>query len=242
MTMSILVIDVGGSNVKCLVTGETEPRVFESGPAMTPQRMVAQVSELTADWSYDAISIGYPGPVSRGSAARDPHNLGEGWVAFDFATAFGRPVRIINDAAMQALGSYDGGHMLFLGLGTGLGAAMVIDGIVHPLELAHLPFRKGRTYEDAVGERGLKRMGKRKWRKVVREVLDLFHEGLLPDSIVVGGGNAKKLDDLPPYAVPGHNANAFRGGFMLWSSTAVQAVPSAPLVGPVTGMTKPEPI
>jgi polyphosphate glucokinase len=188
------------------------------------------------------VSIGYPGPVSRGAAAREPHNLGDGWVAFDFAAAFGKPVRIINDAAMQALGSYEGGHMLFLGLGTGLGAAMVIDGIVHPLELAHLPFRKGRTFEDEVGERGLDRMGKKKWRKVVREVLDLFHESLLPDTIVVGGGNAKKLDELPPYAVPGNNANAFRGGFMLWSSTAVQAVPSAALVGPVTGMTKPEPM
>ena len=240
--MNILVIDVGGSNVKCLVTGETQPRVIESGPDMTPQRMVEQVTELTSDWSSDVISIGYPGPVSRGAAAQEPHNLGEGWVGFDFAGAFAKPVRIINDAAMQALGSYQGGHMLFVGLGTGLGAAMVIDGIVHPLELAHLPFRKGRTFEDAVGERGLKRMGKRKWRKVVREVLDLFHQSLLPDSIVVGGGNAKKLDELPTWAVPGNNANAFRGGFKLWSSTDVQPVQPAPLVGPVTGMTKPEPI
>jgi predicted NBD/HSP70 family sugar kinase len=218
--MNVLVIDVGGSHVKCLATGQTGPRVFDSGKLLTPQLMVEKVGALVADLSFDAISIGYPGPVSRGLLAAEPHNLGSGWVGFDFAAAFGKPVKVINDAAMQALGSYNGGHMLFIGLGTGLGSAMVMDGVVHPLELAHLPFRRWSTYEDEVGERGLERMGKRRWRKRVALILDLFYHGLLPDYIVVGGGNARKLEELPEYAVPGNNANAFRGGFLLWNAEA----------------------
>ncbi len=214
--MNVLVVDVGGTHIKILASGQAESRMFDSGTELTPAQMVAGVLELAADWTWDVVSIGYPGPVVDGRPTRDPHNLAPGWVGFDFAAAFGKPVRLLNDAAMQALGSYHGGRMLFLGLGTGLGSAMVLDGVVQPLELAHMPYRKHRTYEDWVGERGLDRLGKRRWRGVVAEVLELFHNALLPDYIVVGGGNAKKLQELPEWAVRGQNANAFRGGFLLW--------------------------
>jgi polyphosphate glucokinase len=216
--MNVLVVDVGGSHVKCLLSGQTEPRVFDSGPDMTPQDMVDGVLEVAADWSWNAVSIGYPGPVRENRPIGEPHNLAKGWVGFDFEGAFGVPVRIINDAAMQALGSYRGGRMLFLGLGTGLGSAMIIDNVIQPLELAHLPYRKGRTYEEWVGEEAMDRMGKRKWRKVVRNVVEMLSSALLPDYVVLGGGNARKLDELPPDTVAGENANAFRGGFLLWDS------------------------
>jgi predicted NBD/HSP70 family sugar kinase len=225
--MNVLVVDVGGSNVKCLVSGETRPRTMNTGPDFTPADLMAGLATLTSGWTWDAVSIGFPGPVTKNRVTKNPHNLGPGWVDFDFDAAFGKRVRVINDAAMQALGSYRGGHMLFLGLGTGLGSAMVIDGAIHPLELAHLPYRRRRTYEDTLGDRGLDRLGKRRWRKAVGNVLELMNNALLPDYIVVGGGNAKKLESLPPYAVLGTNANAFRGGFMLWNQTLPEDAASA---------------
>jgi polyphosphate glucokinase len=210
-----LVVDVGGSSVKILATGQHERRAFASGPTLTPKRMVSEVKKLAGDWKYDVVSIGYPGPVLHGRPVAEPHNLGRGWVGFDFAAAFGCPVKVINDAAMQALGSYRGGKMLFLGLGTGLGSAMVVDGIVEPMELAHLPYRKG-TFEDYVGRAGLERHGKKKWRRHVADVVARLIAALEPDDTVIGGGNAAKLDLLPPHTRLGDNANAFRGGFRLW--------------------------
>jgi polyphosphate glucokinase len=214
--VNILTLDVGGAHVKLLVSSQCEPREFESGPAMTPALMVGQVQRLTADWSFEAVSIGYPGLVVHGRIAAEPKNLGKGWIGFDFGGAFGRPVKIINDAAMQALGSYNGGRMLFLGLGTGLGSAMIVDGLLEPMELAHLPYRKGRSYEDYVGAAGLKRLGKQKWRKHVWAVVDLLRKALEPDYVVVGGGNARKVGSMPAGVRPGENANAFKGGFRLW--------------------------
>ena len=213
--MNILVVDVGGTNVKILATGHEEPRRFPSGPTLAAEQMVAGVIELAGDWQYDVVSIGYPGFVMRGRPIAEPHNLAPGWVGFDFQTAFGCPVKIINDAAMQALGSYKGGKMLFLGLGTGLGAAMVVDDIVEPMELAHLPYRKG-TFEDYVGKRGLDRKGKKKWRKHVADVVAKLVAALEPDDVVLGGGNVKNLKELPPGCRAGENANAFLGGFRLW--------------------------
>jgi polyphosphate glucokinase len=213
--MNILVVDVGGTNVKILATGHEEPRKCPSGPTMTSEQMVVTVKELAGDWPYDVVSIGYPGFVVRGRPIVEPHNLAPGWVGFDFQTAFGCPVKIINDAAMQALGSYKGGKMLFLGLGTGLGAAMVVDGIVEPMELAHLRFRKG-SFEDYVGIRGLERQGKKKWRQRVADVVAQLAAALEPDDVVLGGGNVKKLKELPPGCRAGDNANAFLGGFRLW--------------------------
>jgi polyphosphate glucokinase len=183
---------------------------------MTPFKMVRIVKELTADWTYEAVSIGYPGPVVRGKIAGEPKNLGRGWIGFDFAKPFGCPVKLINDAAMQALGSYDGDRMLFLGFGTGLGAAMIIDGKLAPLELAHLPYRKGLDYEDYVGAAGLKRLGEDKWRKHVWAVVELFRSALLPDYVVIGGGNAKIVGRAPKGVLIGKNTNAFTGGFRLW--------------------------
>jgi polyphosphate glucokinase len=212
----VLVIDVGGTHVKILVTGQKEKRAIDSGPNLTAAQMVEGVKKLAADWPYDAVSIGYPGPVLHNKIVLEPHNLGRGWVGFDFAKAFGKPVKVLNDAAMQALGSYKGGRMLFLGLGTGLGTAMVIDGNVEPMELGHMQFKKGRTFEDYVGLRGLERLGKARWRKAVAEVIERLRGALLPEYIVLGGGNAKKLKALPPGAEPGDNANAFRGGFRMW--------------------------
>ncbi|HEY4309468.1 MAG TPA: glucose-6-phosphate isomerase [Pirellulales bacterium] len=217
--MQILTIDVGGTHVKILASGQTEPRKFPSGPTLSAADMVPRVQELAADWQYDHVAIGYPGPVLRGKPIGEPHNLAPGWVGFDFATAFNRPVKLINDAAMQALGSFEGGRMLFLGLGTGLGSAMVIDGLLEPMELAHLRYRK-RTYEDYVGLRGLERFGKKRWRMLVNDVVKTLSAALEPDYVVLGGGNVKKLKTLPPNCRPGDNANAFRGGFRLWDQTA----------------------
>lgn len=213
--LRILVLDVGGTHVKMLASGQRTPRRFDSGPRMTPRRMVAGVTRAVRGWTYDAISIGYPGLVAHGRAVSEPHNLGKGWVGFDFAKALGRPVRVVNDAAMQALGSYRRGRMLFLGLGTGLGTAMVVDGVVEPMELAHLPYRKG-TYEDYVGARGLEKRGNKKWQRHVYDVVERLKQALEPDEVVLGGGNARKLDRLPPGCRLGSNANAFRGGFRLW--------------------------
>lgn len=217
--LRVLVVDVGGTHVKLLASGERTPRRFDSGPTLSPRRMAAGVKRAARGWSYDAISIGYPGVVVRGRPVNEPHNLGRGWVGFDYARALGRPVRILNDAAMQALGSYRGGKLLFLGLGTGLGTAMVVDGLVEPMELAHLPYRKS-TYEDYVGARGLERLGHRKWQRHVARVVAQLVTALEPDDVVLGGGNAKKLDSLPPGCRLGGNANAFRGGFRLWNAGA----------------------
>jgi polyphosphate glucokinase len=212
--MRVLVVDIGGTNVKILASGEKTPRKFPSGPKLTPKKMVAGVKALAADWKYDVVAIGYPGPVRDGRVLSEPHNLGRRWVGFNFASAFGCPVRIINDAAMQALGSYRRGLLLFLGLGTGLGAALVADGVVIPMELAHLPFKNG-TYEDYLGVRALKRMGRKKWQKYVEFGTDRLIQVLQPDDVVLGGGNAKKLKALPK-GCRGDNANAFKGGFRLW--------------------------
>jgi predicted NBD/HSP70 family sugar kinase len=212
----VLVIDVGGTNVKMLATGQKEPTKFPSGPKMTASLMVKEVKAATKGWDYDRISLGYPGPIINGRPLREPHNLGGGWMKFNFNKAFDCPVKVINDASMQALGSYEGGRMLFLGLGTGLGSAMIVDGVLQPMELAHLLYKKGRTYEDYLGLRGLERLGKKKWRKHVAEVVELLKAALDADYVVIGGGNSKKLKTLPDGARLGDNANAFRGGFRLW--------------------------
>jgi polyphosphate glucokinase len=213
--MKVLVVDVGGTHVKVLATGQETPRKIPSGPTLTPRRMVAAVKKLAKDWPYDVVSIGYPGLVLSGRPVAEPRNLGRGWVGFDFEAAFGCPVRLINDAAMQALGSYKGGKMLFLGLGTGLGATFIADGLVEPMELAHLPYKK-ETYEDYVGLRGLEKHGRKKWRRDVADVVNKLVAALEPDEVVLGGGNAKKLKALPPHCRAGANANAFVGGFRLW--------------------------
>jgi polyphosphate glucokinase len=215
--MNVLVIDIGGNNVKVLATGQTESRKFSSGPDLTPKQMVAGVKELTRDWKYDVVSMGYPGMVVRDRLLAEPHNLGRGWMGFDFGAAFNRPIKIVNDAAMQALGSYKSGKMLFLGLGTGLGSAMIVDGIIEPMELAHLSYKKG-TYEDYVGARSLKKRGKKKWRSQVAEVVNCLIAALEPNDVVLGGGNVKKLKELPKGCRQGDNANAFVGGFRLWEN------------------------
>jgi polyphosphate glucokinase len=213
--MNVLAIDIGGTHVKMLVSGEKEARKFSSGPTMTPQMMVGGVKKLAADWDFEAISLGYPGPVRHNRPVAEPHNLAKGWTSFDFQRAFKCPVKLMNDAAMQALGSYRGGKLLFLGLGTGLGTAMIVDGIVEPMELGHLPYKKA-TYEDYLGLRGLKAYGERKWQKHVAEVVKHFSAALEPDDIVLGGGNAKLLKTLPEGCRAGDNGNAFVGGFRLW--------------------------
>ncbi|MBV8454120.1 MAG: ROK family protein [Deltaproteobacteria bacterium] len=214
--MKVLVIDVGGTHVKILATDQKVPQKFVSGPKMTAKQMVSTVKKLAADWDYEAVSIGYPGLVLHDHIMHEPYNLGSGWMNFDFQKAFGCPVKVINDAAMQALGSYKGGSMLFLGLGTGLGSAMVIDGLLEPMELSHLPYRKA-TYEDYVGLRGLKRFGKKKWQKNVADVVERLAAALEPNDIVLGGGNVKELKELPKGCREGDNANAFVGGFRLWT-------------------------
>jgi len=220
--MRILVIDIGGTHVKVLVTGETGHRAFESGPTLTPRRMVSEVRKLTADWKYDVISIGYPGPVLRGRPVLEPWNLGKGWVGFRFEAAFKRPVKVVNDAVMQALGSYRRGKMLFLGLGTGLGSALIVDGLAEPMELGHLPYRKA-TFEDYVGLRGLDRYGKKKWRRLVADVVQRLFAAIEPDEIVLGGGNIHKLKKLPLHCRAGDNGNAFKGGFRLWDRADVRS-------------------
>ena len=213
--MNVLVVDIGGSHVKMLATGRTKPVKFESGPKLTPDKMVVETTKLASAWKYEVVAIGYPGPVLRGRVLAEPHNLGLGWVGFDFAAAFRCPVKLMNDAALQALGSYRGGKMLFLGLGTGLGSAMIVDGIVEPMELGHLPYKK-KTYEDYVGQRGLQKDGKMKWRHHVADVVARLIAALEPEDIVLGGGNVKRLKELPPRCRQGNNADAFRGGFRLW--------------------------
>ena len=214
--MKILVLDVGGNNVKVLVSGQKVPLKVPSGPRLTAARMAADVRKVLAGTRYDRVSIGYPGPVRDNHPAEEPVNLGRGWVRFDYARAFGKPVRIINDAAMQALGSYCGGRMLFLGLGTGLGSALVLDGLVQPLEMAHLLYRSAKTYEDFLGKRGMDRVGKKKWRELVFEIVPRLRHAFQVDEVVLGGGNAKQLKSVPPATRLGENANAFLGGFRLW--------------------------
>jgi polyphosphate glucokinase len=214
--MNVLVIDVGGTNLKVSVGGTVDIIKVPSGPDMTAARMAEEVTRLVPGPSYDVVSIGYPGPVVNGRPAREPHNLGAGWMRFDYAKAFGKPVRVVNDAAMQALGSYQGGRMLYLGLGTGLGSAFVGDGALEPLELAHLPYRKGRTYEDYLGLRGLKRMGRKKWQRHVEKVVEILKHGLQADYVMLGGGQTKELKSLPPGVRLGTNAHAILGGLRLW--------------------------
>jgi polyphosphate glucokinase len=212
----ILVIDVGGTSIKVLATGQKEMRKFPSGRTMTASAMVEGVKDAVRDWDYDVVSIGYPGPVIHGRPLRDPHNLAPGWVHFDFEKAFGCPVRIINDAAMQALGCYTKGRMLFLGLGTGLGSAMIVDGLLEPMELAHLPYKNGKTFEDYLGIRGLECLGRKKWQQHVGKVVQQLRDAMQAEEVVLGGGNAKKLRELPPDTRLGENANAFVGGFRIW--------------------------
>ena len=211
-----LVVDVGGTHVKLLATGKRTPIHIDSGPHLTPRVTVRMVLEATAAWRFRRVSLGFPGPVRNNRPQREPWNLGKGWVGFDFPRAFGCPVRVINDAAMQALGSYEGGRMLFLGLGTGLGSALVYDGSVIPLELAHLPYRHGRSYEEYVGAAGRAKLGKRRWRKHVLDIIELFVAAFVVDYVVLGGGNAKHMTGVPRYVRIGDNTDAFRGGFRLW--------------------------
>jgi polyphosphate glucokinase len=233
----VLVVDVGGTNVKMRMKGQKEPTKIPSGPTMTSKKAVEIVKQNTKGWDYDRISLGYPGPIINGRPLREPHNLGGGWVGFDFDKAFGVPVKLINDAAMQAVGSYKGGRMLFLGLGTGLGSAMIVDGVLEPMELAHLGYKKGRTYEDYLGLRGLERLGKKRWRKEVCKVTELLKASLGADYVVLGGGNVKKLKECPKGAIIGSNDNAFIGGLLIWG----QDMKSHPVVnigtaaGPGTG-------
>ncbi|CAN5898153.1 ROK family protein [soil metagenome] len=219
----VLVIDVGGSHVKCLVSGETTRRKFASGRGLTPRQMVEGVLAIVGDWRFDAVSIGYPGVVRRGAPVAEPHHLAPGWVGFDFEAAFGRPVRIVNDAAMQALGAYQGGKMLFLGLGTGLGSALIVEGQIVAMELGHLRHSKKHDYEDLLGKRGFGRLGKKKWRHKVRSAVRGFSAALLPDDIVVGGGQADRLRKLPPRTRRTDNAAAFIGGFRLWDESIPDA-------------------
>lgn len=222
--MKILVIDIGGTNVKMLASGQDTPRTFPSGPEMTPEQMVAEVLSTTKDWDFEAVSIGFPGPVLCGRPMTEPVNLGSGWMEFDFEAAFRRPVKVINDAAMQALGSYQGGKMLFLGLGTGFGATVIMDEVIEPLELGRFHYKKS-TLEHYVGARGLKRLGRKKWQRHVEEIVERLIAALKPDDVVLGGGNAKKLTELPPGTRAGANANAFLGGFRLWEMAAERLRP-----------------
>ncbi|MDX8441743.1 ROK family protein [Mesorhizobium australafricanum] len=217
----VLTIDVGGSHVKILTSAGGEMRRTASGPNLTPDQVVASVKKLAEDLEYDVISMGYPGPVRDNKPSLDPFNLGKGWNGYDFTAAFGKPVKLVNDALMQAIGSYDGGRMLFLGLGTGLGAAMIIKNVGQPMELAHLPYKKGASFEDYVGERGLIKRGKKKWRRYVFDVVDRLRAALQPDYVVIGGGNVDKLDELPEKSRRGDNTRAFAGGFRLWRDKAL---------------------
>jgi len=216
--MKVLVVDVGGTHVKILATGQENLREFASGPTLTATQMVVRVKALAATWKYDVVSLGYPGPVLDGRPIAEPHNLGPGWVGFDYRAAFDCAIKIVNDAAMQAMGGYQGGKMLFLGLGTGLGTTLIVNGIVEPMELGHLPYRKG-TYEDYVGNRGLKRYGKKVWRRHVEDVVARLIAALEPEDVVLGGGNVHKLKELPPGCRKGDESNAFVGGFRLWEDT-----------------------
>jgi polyphosphate glucokinase len=218
----VLAIDIGGSHVKTRLSGRREMRQFDSGPNLTPKQMVAQVHKMNGELHFDAVSIGYPGVVVHGRIVAEPYNLGRGWVGFDFRKAFGRPTHVMNDAAMQALGSYEGGRMLFLGLGTGLGSTMIVDGVVAPMEIAHLPYKGGRTYEDLLGDRGRRRLGPKKWRKAVTEVVNRLRTALEADYVVIGGGNARKLKKLPDNTRLGSNDFAFLGGFRVWRNASLR--------------------
>jgi predicted NBD/HSP70 family sugar kinase len=217
--MKILVIDVGGTHIKVSATNHKTEIKIPSGTDMTARKMVSAVKKIITGWKYDAISIGYPGPVVHGHIISEPYNLGGGWVGYNFEKAFHCQVKIINDAAMQAVGSYEGKRMLFLGLGTGLGSAMIVDGKIEPMELAHLPYKKNRTYEDYIGLAGLKRLGKKKWRRYVNDVVERLITALEVDYVVLGGGNARLIKELPEGARIGDNKNAFRGGYRLWNKS-----------------------
>jgi len=219
--MRVLVVDIGGTHVKVLATGHEVPREFPSGPALTAEQMVTGVKSAAAEWTYDAVSVGYPGPVLNGRPLIEPRHLGRGWVGFDYRAAFGCPVKLVNDAALQALGSYRGGKMLFLGLGTGLGSTMIVDGIVEPMELGHLPYRNG-TFEEYVGLGGLQSHGLTQWRRDVEDVVSRLIAALEPEDVVLGGGNVHQLDTLPPGCRAGDNANAFLGGFRLWQRSPIK--------------------
>jgi polyphosphate glucokinase len=214
--MKVLVVDIGGTSIKIKGTGRRARLRLPSGPELTPHQMVQQVQEAVNGWEYDVVSLGYPGPVKHGKPVKEPKNLGPGWVGFNFDRAFARPVKVVNDAAMQALGSYEKGRMLFVGLGTGLGTTLILDGALAPMELAHLPYKKGRTYEEYVGKAGLKRFGKKKWRRHVADVIARLSAALEVDDVVIGGGNAKLIKRLPPGVRSGSNSRAFLGGFRLW--------------------------
>jgi predicted NBD/HSP70 family sugar kinase len=217
--MKVLVIDVGGTNVKLKAHGPDEPRKFPSGPTLGPAALLDRLAAATTGWHFDHVTIGVPAPVMRGRIRQEPVNLGRGWVGFDFQEALGRPVKIVNDAAMQALGSYEGGRMLFLGLGTGLGTALVVEGVVAPMELGHLPYKKGRTFEEYVGQGGLTRLGRNKWQAAVFDVVARLRNAFMVDYVVLGGGNIKKLDETPPGCQVGDNRNAFLGGLRVWEDT-----------------------
>src|SRR5215813_6325495 len=238
--MNVLAIDIGGTNVKILATGQDERQEFESGPKLTPQSMVARVKELAKSWKYELVSIGYPGLVRLNRPIAEPHNLAKGWVGFNFEAAFQRPVRIINDAAMQALGSYRGGTMLFLGLGTGLGSAMVVEGTVIPFELGQFPYKKG-TIEDYLGLRGLQRLGKKIWREEVACCIDRLVLALQLDDVVLGGGNVKKLRALPEGCRGGDNVDAFLGGFRLWEEDRLPRAPQKKALSAVRKKSSPQP-
>jgi len=238
----VLVVDIGGTHIKLLATGYRTAVKIPSGPGVTPEIMISAVGQAAGQWQYSKVSIGYPGPVLNGKPVAEPHNLAPGWVGFNFEKAFSRPVKLVNDAAMQAIGSYEGGRMLFLGFGTGLGSALIVDGILEPMELAHLPYKKGRTYEDYIGLRGLERLGKKKWRLCVTDVVARLKAALEADYVVIGGGNAKLLKALPSGARLGSNDNAFRGGYKLWHTkrVAVEAF-HASLPEPAHGARKKKP-
>jgi polyphosphate glucokinase len=223
--MKVLVIDIGGTHVKVASTDMRVPIKIPSGPTMDAEQMTHQVLAATAGWTYDRISIGYPGPVVHHRPVAEPHNLGGGWIDFPYEKAFGKPIRFVNDAAMQALGGYKGGRMLFLGTGTGLGSAMIFDGVVIPLELAHLPYRKGRTYEEYIGLAGLQMRGKKRWRKSVLDIITRLKAAMVCDSVLLGGGNAKLMKDLPPHVILGANSNAIDGGIKLWQEQTVPVPP-----------------
>jgi polyphosphate glucokinase len=228
--MKVLVIDIGGTNLKIASTDQRVPIKIASGPTMNASKMAEAVLAATATWEYDCISIGYPGPVTHDHPLADPFNLAPGWIDFPYQKALGKPIRFINDAAMQALGGYKGGRMLFLGTGTGLGSAMIFDGVIVPLELAHLPYRDGFTYEDYAGAKGLEKRGKKRWRKSVLDIVAKLKAAMVCDYVLLGGGNAKLMQKLPEGIIVGANSNAIEGGLKLWDTAVPNAVPGKTVV------------